>query len=350
MQARGADWWLRALADPAGPKQPFPARFGSAKSLKSLLDLADIHGVLPAVVTNLRSVACELGPDRIIRTKPNAPNAQETIEAALDDGQSRLRKRTVMCLLIRRQADELTEALSKMGIPVVVLKGPEFADRLYPGEHLRTFTDADLLVPRSAMDETDAIMRDLDYRPAPTAMKYNSSYGERKYSRKGTPGGTVEIHWNLVNSPSLRSGVSVEFEDLQFSQAHQDGRNVKRLSAGSLLLIAAVHAAASHCFDRLQLLYDICQASRGAAGEIDTVWLSEAIDRTGAGLSMRAALDLTGNILGERQCGQLLDRLALGGGFPWWRALLTRGVVLRGHAWIDSFRRNIFRAMLKKRR
>ena len=139
------------------------------------------------------------------------------------------------------------------------------------------------------------------------------------------------------------------FEDMQFERGSPGQEQPCRFSPASLLLIALVHAGASHCFDRLQWLCDILQAVRRTAGDIDTEWLSGAIARTGSSLAARAGLGLTGAILDEPQCRGLLEKLSLDRRDGLWKLVLTRGVVLRAHAGIDSFRRNLFRTMLKRR-
>ncbi len=334
--------WLLQMSDPTGADySALPRPMRSGRSLDDLLGRADAHGVLPAVVRNLRELTRSRGAESILQAGPNDKSVEESLHAA----DALLRKRTAVCMLLRRQADELTAALGQR-VPVVVLKGPIFADRLYPHPALRTFTDADLLVRPGDVEAADETIRQLGYRHKDTQMKYAEGYGERAYLADGPAGGAVELHWNLVNSPSLRRGISVEYDDLHITD-QADGRQA--ISPASLLLIAAVHAAASHSFDRLQLLWDVCLAARGAAGEIDEDWLADAAKRTGASLAVAAALDLSARVLGEPQCNALADRLGLVSRLKPWRVLLTRGVILRGHAWRDSFRRCGFRVLLKKR-
>lgn len=349
MLTRWTASWLTALADPLGARPPLPEHRLKPRALERLLRLAETHGVLPAVASNLRQVAQSAGAERIIRTSGGA-SAQENLSAALKGPQETLLERTALSLVVRRQSEELLDALRRRDVPAVVLKGTEFADRLYPIASFRPFIDADVLVPPAALSDVRAVMQQLDYLPKPTKMKYNSGYGEQSFWRKGRPGGAVEIHWNLVNSPTLRRGVSVEFEDLQFegSQAGSSGR--PRLSPASLLLIAAVHGATSHSFDQLRLLCDVCQAARGAAGEVDADWLSDAAKQTGASLALTAGLGLAGRIFREPKCDRMLQRLGLAGRDYAWRVLLSPGVVLRAQTRIDSLRRTLFRAMLKRRR
>jgi hypothetical protein len=115
-----------------------------------------------------------------------------------------------------------------------------------------------------------------------------------------------------------------------------------------MLLGAAVHGATSHAFDRLQVLYDVTQAVRGAAGALDEAWLAEAAARTGGALALTVALALADKVVAEPRCGELLARLRLPPTTRLWKPVLTRGVVLRAHAPRDGLRRQAFRELLKR--
>jgi hypothetical protein len=334
--------WLAALADPAGPRPALPERRLPATDLSALLRLAEGHGVLPAVVANFKEVAGRHGPERLVEA---APPAAAPADDPLAEAERRLAQRTGMTMLLRHQAQEALAAMDRAAVPAVILKGTEFADRLYPHPALRLFADVDLLVPAAAAEPAACAMEGLGYQPSEASMKYEGGYGEQSWRRIGRPGGTVEIHWNLVNSPTLRRAVSVALEDL----ALEDVGGRRRLTAGSLLLIAAVHGATSHAFDRLQILCDVAQAARGTAGPLDEPWLAAAAARTGATLSLTTALRLAGAVLGDPRCGELAARLGLPQASWLSRVALTPAVVLRAHAPRDGLRRQAFREMLKRR-
>jgi hypothetical protein len=335
MSAR--DRWLLALAYPPGPSAVLPARRLGATELAELFARADLHGVLPAVVANARSVAGRLGPERLTRSA--RPGPAEAIETALRGATERLVLRAVQVLHLRRQTEEACGAFAQAGVPHLVLKGAEFADRLYDPPALRTFTDVDLLVPAARVEDAHRVMRSLGYAPLESGKKHEAGYAECAWRRPAHRGGAVEVHWNLVNSPALRRGLSVSYEDLA---CRGDGR----ATPAALLLIAAVHGAASHAFDRLGPLCDLALAARGAAGEVDVAWLGSGVQRTGAGLALTAGLKLAGELFGEPACAALARQLRLPARWLW-RACLTPGMVLRSHAKRDSFRRQAFRQMLK---
>lgn len=338
--------WLLALADPVGPRERRFGRPMRPHELTALGELALRHSVLAAVTTHARQAAAGHGPSRLVRQP--ADQAEHTLAAWFAKSAERLTVLAGMALRIRAQAAELGAALAAAGAPAMLLKGADFADRLYAPPALRPFTDLDVLVHPSTVEAVEPIMRGLGYEPLAVKMKHDGGYGEQSWTRGRRADRTVEIHWNLVNSPSLRKGLSVTLDDLRAEPAETNG--LLRPTAESRLLIAAVHAAASHSFDRLGLLCDIAQAVRGVAGPIDPGLLADDARRTGAGLALAASLSLTERLLNEPACGDLRARLRLPAGAGLWKLCLSPAVVLRAHARRDSIRRQAFRQMLKRRR
>jgi hypothetical protein len=332
------DHWLMALAYPCGPRADLPAGPMRDATLIEMLDRADRHGVLPATLTNLKSVIAREGSERVVLAT-DEPVVQ-TVERAFKTAEQRLLLRSAQALQLRWLTREACAALKSAGVPHLVLKGCEFADRLYAPPALRTFTDVDLLVPFSSLGAVGGVMHGLGYRPRDPEGAHAPDYAESAWQRPGRQG-MVEIHWNVVHSPSLRKGISLAYEDLQ-----RDDQG--RASTASLLLIAAVHAAASHGFDRMGPLCDVALSARGTAVAGDLEWLSGTARNRGIGLALLAALKLAGELYPEPACAGLIERL----GLPvrrLWRYCLSPGMVLRLHAKRDSFRRQGFRQMLKSR-
>jgi len=327
---------LLALADPRGPAKVIDFTPPEPEKLRRLLELADRHGALAIVMENLKQLTGQV----------NGPwTAYQPDPAAQEWARQQLRYRTGMSLVLRQQARELTGRMQEAGLPVLVLKGCDFADRLYSHPSLRPFTDVDLLIPERMLPETRQIFRDLGYLPVPVPMKHATGYGEESWRQPTRPGGTVEIHWNLVNSPSLRRALSVAYENLQLETHHDRTRP----SAAAMLLIAAVHGVASHGIDRLQVLCDVVQAVRGTAGALDETWLAQAVPHTGTARALATALALAYKMYREPACLDLMQRLGIGRRAWPGNLLLSRGVILRAHAVRDSFRRQLLREFLKRK-
>ncbi|MGD0349164.1 MAG: nucleotidyltransferase family protein [Verrucomicrobiota bacterium] len=325
---------LLALANPRGPVEVVDFAPPAPEKLRRLLELADRHGVLVIVMENLK---------QLIGRENEQWHSFQPDPVVWDWARQQMRRRTGLSLVLRRQALEIIARMQEVGLPAVILKGGDFADRLYSHPSLRPFTDVDLLIPQRILPETRQVFRELGYQPVAVPMKHQTGYGEESWRRPNQSGGTVEIHWNLVNSPSLRRALSVTYEDLQL-ETHQ---NRPRPSATATLLIAAVHGVASHGIDRLQLLGDVVQAVRGTAGTLDEAWLAQAVPQTGTGRTLATALALAHKVYGEPNCLNLMKRLGIERRAWPGNLLLTRGVVLRAHASRDSFRRQLLREFLK---
>ena len=342
MSARVVEQWLLSLADPTGPRLPLPEERLRPQDLEPLWTAADRHGVLPALAANLQTVIREQGPERAVAGGPACHQRLEDVLAAV---RARILARTGLSLLLRRQLQTIMSALAGRRLPAIVLKGPAFCDRLYPEPVLRPFTDIDLLAPPEAVPQVDAVLAGLGYRAEPAAgRKYTDGYGEQSWRLPDGTAGIVEVHWNLVNSPPLQQRVSVEFGDLQLDEAG----GALRPTPASLLAIAAVHGATGHRFDRLQVLCDVCQAARGAAGALDEGWLGEFGRRTGSAEVLATALWLAGEALSERRCAELRERLFGRLPGPLARMLLSPQVVLRSRRPLARLRRQLYRELLKR--
>jgi hypothetical protein len=340
--------WLVALADPARPGEKLPARPLRLEALMRVLEMADFHGVLPAAVANLARLRACHGAQEVVQNHHMPAGSDALLDDALEPACERLRHRATISMLLRRQVEEIGEAMRRRGTEGMLLKGAAFADRLYDEPSLRGFTDADLLVRQQDADVMDAVLQELGYQAREVRMKHGLGYAERSYRRDGISGGCVEVHWNLVNSPVTRRGVSVTLDDLR-----SDGDTIgdlRRPDPATTLLIACVHAATGHGFDRLQPLCDVMQAVRRFDKSVDADWLRETANRTGAAASLAMGLHLAGRVLGEQRCHATAECLELRNKGLLPRLLITPSVVVRGHAWRDSFRRQWFRRILGKRR
>ena len=356
MLSRRVTSWLTALSDPTGPPTALPAQRLRDDQIAHLCDFAHGHGVLPAVVANLKETIQQSGLWRVV-AGADEHSVRRRLATALAAAQRHVTTRTTLSLVLRRQLGEIAAALAQRSLPAVVIKGPEFADRLYPLPAYRPFTDLDLLVDRQVMTDVQAVMQSLGYRrKEEPGRKHTEDYGQDSWLRRESdrPGGTVEIHWNLVNSPTIRTGVSIQYNDLQLETGLAGGKGTSegltcRASPASLLLIAAVHGATSHQFDRLALLWDVCQAVRGAAGAIDEDWLAQAVRRTGSQRAMAMALHLGRAALAEPKCDRLRQRMRWPGPSLVDRVSLNRSVVIGRRAAFVRARRLTFRQRLKRR-
>jgi hypothetical protein len=312
--------------------------------LQPLAELAELHGVLPACLRNFDSLlqAC---PSRIL-----ANSSPGGARAKLEAARRRLVQRSAISLFLAAECRRLVSQLRAAGARALVLKGADFAERLYSPSSLRSFGDMDLLASALDWECVGDTMARAGYQPVETRLKHATGYSERTWEHPAMPGARVEIHDDLVNSPTVRRGVSVRLEDLPLEAAADGG--VRATPAG-LLIIAAVHGAASHSFDKVQHLCDLAQIVRGRAGVIDESSLRECVAKTRSAFCVAVGLDLTSRALHEPAAAAWLDRLKLRWPRRIVRLLVTPALVARSQGTrrrAASWRRQMLRQMLKSRR
>jgi Uncharacterised nucleotidyltransferase len=325
------DQTLLQLSDP----QPSVDR-SSASKLKDnewleLLALANDHGVLGIVLHHL-------DPER----HADRP-AWKTAERCW-------RAESVLSMRLRQYGKQLIDALSAAGVQAAIFKGADFADHLYPQPNLRPARDIDLLIPRDEWQAAARVFESLDYVKDPGLWdKYAAGeYAEETWRPCVSSEITVELHWNLIRSPSLRRRASVVLADLDRTTT-TEGRGIcGEFSPVSRLLIATVHAAHTHQFDRLLLLCDIREACRRLSSETEVERLRELAQRTRTFRATVVALDVTARLLNDPASARISRQLGGGGTVRAGARVISRNMVLRAsHGW-SSLRRHLVREWLKR--
>jgi hypothetical protein len=337
--------WLLSLCDPNGCVDPPGKRLRPQQAVQ-LLELAFEHGVTGALLANLETLLEREGRSRLLDARWAGDHQQVT--EALAEARRQWFQFVAMTLCLRHRAVELTDVLGRRQLPVTLIKGEDFTDRLYPQPALRPFRDIDLMLPREALSSAAEIMPDLGYEEVLPDVKYDEGYGERTWDSVSKPTVRVELHWNLINSPSQRRESSVAYEDLQRQEVLSGGRQWSRPTPASMLLIAAVHAVLGHRFDRLQHLCDIRQICRNAAGRVDVDWLREAVQRTGTSAALQAGLEVTSRLLDDPASRDVLDQLQLPVPTHAWRWLVGEATLLRPYTAVNKLRRTALREWMKR--
>jgi hypothetical protein len=282
---------LLHLADPRLPADAQTTPSLSTEQWQQFFALAAAHGVVGIVVQNLNA-SCAANRDAWLLA------------------QRFLRAKQVRSLRLRRFADELLDRLAAAGVPAVDFKGSDFADYLYPKPGLRPTNDIDILVPRDRLNDTAAVLTQLGYAKAvaPPMRFAESEYGEQSWNHRAAADIEVDLHWNLINHPSLRRRASIEMADLDWETvANRPGR--LRATPATRLIIAAAHATFGHQFDRLLLLCDIREACRSLADDASLADLRRIAKRTGTRAALEVALGTTARWLADPCSADLLRRL-----------------------------------------
>jgi hypothetical protein len=143
--------------------------------------------------------------------------------------------------LVDRLAARMSVAFSRAGIPHVLLKGAALAQWLYGPDELRTYGDADFLVPIERWDDAGAVLRDAGFSEAldPLGHPRMESYTSHPWS---SPAGDVDLHASLY-------GLNADFQTVwrelgsQPDRIELEGVQVPVLPISGRLLHVALHVA-----------------------------------------------------------------------------------------------------------
>lgn len=279
---------LAALADPEAP--PPAAEALEPETVAATLAVAGPHGVLPIVCRKLRATGFDAGR---LHGEAHALLADAPERATLEVGQT---------MLLRYHQRRVTAALAEAGLAAVVVKGPVFAERLYPVQADRYFSDIDILVAEGGMARANAIVGDLGFELEKDAI-FDTSARKQEYQwlLAGNRSVLIELHGNLVHYRALRRRISLGYEQLAGLAD----------SVAGMLVVAIVHASCGHKFHRLLFLIDILQAVR-ALPDAEVPAFEAAVRRLGIALETTTALGLAGAAFSDERVLSLASRFSPG--------------------------------------
>jgi hypothetical protein len=145
----------------------------------------------------------------------------------------------------------LLSAFDRAALPVISLKGPCLADRLYGDAALRTCYDLDLLVRKSDLAAAENLLTNLGFCP----NGYPDDY-HRAWSRRGI---NVELHHNVENPFAFKFDLAAAWARANHSTFQ--GAPVWLLAPADELLYLCLHGV-RHRFERLCLILDLVLAFR----------------------------------------------------------------------------------------
>ncbi|OGC22833.1 hypothetical protein A2291_08610 [candidate division WOR-1 bacterium RIFOXYB2_FULL_42_35] len=119
----------------------------------------------------------------------------------------------VKFLQTEQQLKVLCGAFNTAGIKVLLLKGPAFAQSIYPHPALRSFSDIDILVNPENVTKTKAVLRQLDYQSHTQEFEhFQGLRNEESFSSKGkTPAlKSIDLHWDIHCFFGILKHVSVK--------------------------------------------------------------------------------------------------------------------------------------------
>lgn len=279
------------LADPE--READPAGWNDEQDALRMLSVARLHGVLPIVW-------------RKFRTMPPSPALGEAFRSEMERIGETVSIMAGQSLLLRHHGRSITSAFADAGIPVAIVKGPVFAERIYKIPADRPFTDIDLLTAPENLVRANAILPSLGFIPLTRQVWDKSdSNQEYKWGRSDNPNILIELHGNLVHYASFRRLLSYSYVDLLVAGDGDPN------APAALLLTAVIHAACGHKFHRLQFAVDIIQAAR-ALPDDDIPQLERAARAIGAELELAVSLNLAGELFGDRRTLDIARRFSPG--------------------------------------
>ena len=278
---RAVSRWLIHCADPLGPRRAPPSRpLVEAGQISEFVARAEYHGVLGAILQNF----APFGAD--------AQSAGPVIQRARHEARKRHRVQRAFALMLQTQADAVMAEAT--GLPATVVKGPAFAQCIYPQPWLRPFTDIDILVAADALEALERTLMRRGYRFLEGGA-VTRAWGHEQFQPT-----KFELHLDLVNSAKWRC--QLRYEDI--AELPQ--------SSATHLIIAIIHGGCTHRFHRLQQVVDICQAARMVKSAEDEEAFANLAAKTNSKTLTAASLIFAGRLMADERCIQLAA--TVGGG------------------------------------
>jgi len=281
-----------------GEPVDWPESYGR-EGIDELLDRAAHHGVQALVFEAIeRENRWEFWPSEIRAGLLDACRA----EAARD-------------LLRSHVLGELLSALSKAGIPVLVIKGAAIAGMLYEHSRLRKRLDSDLFIHFKDIAAVRQVLASLDFSVYPPFFKSHQFVCGME---KGGTWVEIDIHWRILNA--ARFARLLSFDEATKRSVPIPGLPGSRtLEATDALLLACAHRRGreSHDPDRLIWLYDIHLLAGTFSADSWQIFAQRAVAKG----AQRACLD---GLLTAKECFrtfvpdeviQTLKKPELSGGF-----------------------------------
>ncbi|HKP86532.1 MAG TPA: nucleotidyltransferase family protein [Blastocatellia bacterium] len=257
---------------------------------RCLREMADRHGLLPLLYSNLNAACAEAIP-----------------ETCLDELQAFFRKNTISNLLLAGEMRGIVEMFESHGIIAVPFKGPTLALAAYKDIALRQFHDIDILLRRRDVLKAKALLISRGYRPDYELSAAQEAAHLKCDCERNFKGGIyVELQWEIVprnysfkiNDESLWERLGrVEFE----------GRALRALSPEDLLLLLCAHGT-KHAWTRLAWICDVAELV-SARSDMNWSELTERAKRLGGERMLMLGLSLACDLLGARIPQEMIEKV-----------------------------------------
>ena len=259
----------------------------AAEEWMRVLDLATEESVLPWAASCVRAQAdCGVAPEVDARLRAIEREAQ------------------ISAFVWSQTLRSTLAEFHRRDVPVISLKGPWLAQRLYGDAALRLYADLDLLVRRADFARSEEVLSGLGFSPAARRDDY-----ARTWSRGPI---TLELHDDVENPLAFDFGIDGAWERAQVAEF--EGVSAWLFAPSDELRFLCLHGV-RHRFERLSHVLDLVLAFRrltGPQSDIQPECRGESERMLALGCMMAARLDPQvaevearyAAVLGPRQPGE----------------------------------------------
>jgi hypothetical protein len=147
-------------------------------------------------------------------------------------------------MIINNKLGEILRGFSKIGVPVIVLKGAALSATIYPEPALRPMLDLDLLIPFSSFAAARLLLERIGYKIVKIRpMKDDSGlfFNELEFKSDDPSRCIVDLHWRLIQIPYYAKVFSTEDVFAKAAPLSIAGEDSLTLSLYDQLLYLCAH-------------------------------------------------------------------------------------------------------------
>ncbi len=145
------------------------------------------------------------------------------------------------CSVLIHRLRQILDEFKSQNIAALVLKGPVFAETIYPNPILRPFEDLDLLIMREDMGRAAGILQRIGFSEVGSEQEkrfIDSGFHRKFLATDGTP---VELHWELLPPDFRAFPAGAVWEEARNYTLY--GTQIRTLSKYDEFIYACVHMA-----------------------------------------------------------------------------------------------------------
>ncbi|MEM8750558.1 MAG: nucleotidyltransferase family protein [Pseudomonadota bacterium] len=208
------------------------------------------------------------------------------------DHKQQQRLELVTMARLRSFAQSLSDSLGEPCFAVV--KGPAFAQHVYPSPKFRPFTDIDVLIAPDAKKKIISALGELGFDRHEPDQK-TEDHPEMQFLHREFPNLLIETHTDVVHSKRLRETFSLTFADIASAPT----------APSTHLLVALAHGFVVNQYYQTGQIVDVVLAARKIVEQADEMRLEAFAAKPGHRPWMCCGLMVAGLLLKDERCMEL---------------------------------------------